>query len=833
MDVNGTKFHLLYNRADWGLCFPEGSEATLAELWDQPDESKQPALEWNGDHLRLRRLAPLFRQSTRSDQPLDIGVRRGSARDQYGHFYWINAEQTGIRFLANGARTSVLFWSSSEAATVCEVTDEFSTCAPPTPYPLRLCGLAVTTRHYLVVGNVTQQGILIFDLHRGGPPLWMQWGRKGAPQTPFQPLDIAATPDGGVLILDAANLRYWKLDEHFRLVALQEEGEPALFQPSDETAPKHVPPPTITPLGFSLAAALPGVALTPVSIEPGPEGHVLILDLGPDPTKPSLIHEIDGETLVHTYSLQDAIQVADPEQGEGEVINFSILAHDMVYVECCAKPLEGCDPCLDLSFPQEQDADENHKIRLLYVAERDGNQVVAFVMDREPLDLIALPDFLPLRRFVGKALIGYGGKVYYDFQDRFVPLQVLVQCHFAGRAVITTPVAYLLETAGQPPQPIAGRPFDSNLPGCVWHRLLLDADIPVDASVRLRARAADDPELLVVSAWIEQPVPYRRSNGAELPFYTPPAFQNLSAADPSRASAAATAGTWEFLFQGVSGRFLQLEVTMEGTGRNTPELYALRAWYPRFSYLDHYLPAIYREEPVPASFLERWLANFEGFYTHLEDQIEQLPRLLDPRTTPAEALDWLACWFGLVLDPLWQEERRRFFIQHAFRLYGMRGTVPGLEIALRLYIDAEFGEWFFDPNCWGRSKVRIIEHFLTAGGDGLVFGDTSASESSAFAHRFTVLIPHDVKPEDEEMLERLIHLEKPAHTAFELKRYWDLFRVGEARLGIDTQLGDSAYLTALMLGVDTLGVHYLAAAYPYDLEDRMVLERDRLGDFPL
>jgi phage tail-like protein len=389
---------------------------------------------------------------------------------------------------------------------------------------------------------------------------------------------------------------------------------------------------------------------------------------------------------------------------------------------------------------------------------------------------------------------------------------VLAQCHYAARALLTTPIDFDEETPGQP--------FDSVLPGCVWHRLLLDADLPTGTAIRVRARAADDPELLLVSAWIDQPIPYQRSNGAEIPFYTPPAF----VAGPE------SAGTWEFLFQEVVGRYLQLELTLEGTGRTTPELYALRAWYPRFSYLDHYMPAIYREEPVPASFLERWLANIEGFYTHLEGQIEQMPRLLDPRTAPVETLDWLACWFGLVLDPLWQEDRRRFFIQHAFALYGMRGTVPGLEIALRLYVDEEFGEWFFDPDCWGRSKVRIIEQFMTVGGDGLVLGDTSANPSTLYAHRFTVLVPHALTQEDEEMVERIIQLEKPAHTAFELKRYWDLFRVGEARLGLDTQLGDSATITALMLGVDTLGVHYLAAAYPFDIETRMVLERDRLGE---
>jgi hypothetical protein len=95
-----------------------------------------------------------------------------------------------------------------------------------------------------------------------------------------------------------------------------------------------------------------------------------------------------------------------------------------------------------------------------------------------------------------------------------------------------------------------------------------------------------------------------------------------------------------------------------------------------------------------------------------------------------------------------------------------------------------------------------------------------------------VLVPHVLTAEEEEMVERIILLEKPAHTAYELKRYWDLFRVGEARLGLDTQIGESVLLGPLVLGDSALADAFLSPGYPHDIEDRIVLDRDPLGDFP-
>ena len=64
------------------------------------------------------------------------------------------------------------------------------------------------------------------------------------------------------------------------------------------------------------------------------------------------------------------------------------------------------------------------------------------------------------------------------------------------------------------------------------------------------------------------------------------------------------------------------------------------------------------------------------------------------------------------------------------------------------------------------------------------------------AHRFSVLLPLASVTSDPAELERrlglarrIVELEKPAHTIFDVRFYWAFFRVGEARLGLDTQMG--------------------------------------------
>jgi phage tail-like protein len=174
---------------------------------------------------------------------------------------------------------------------------------------------------------------------------------------------------------------------------------------------------------------------------------------------------------------------------------------------------------------------------------------------------------------------------------------------------------------------------------------------------------------------------------------------------------------------------LQLRIELRGNGRSSPRVRALRAWFPRFSYLERYLPGVYREDPASSSFLDRYLANIEGMSTAIEDRIAAAQVLLHPQTVPTDWLDWLASWFDLALDPLWDDTRRRLFLANAMRFFSARGTIRGVEIALRFVLDACVDASVYDDTRPAAlATARIVESYRTRKTPGVVFGDPTDLE---------------------------------------------------------------------------------------------------------
>jgi phage tail-like protein len=87
------------------------------------------------------------------------------------------------------------------------------------------------------------------------------------------------------------------------------------------------------------------------------------------------------------------------------------------------------------------------------------------------------------------------------------------------------------------------------------------------------------------------------------------------------------------------------------------------------------------------------------------------------------------------------------------------------------------------------------------------------------AHQFSVLLPVSSVVADAYQLEdrlglarRIVELEKPAHTVFDVRFYWAFNRVGEARLGLDTQLGAGSRAVELIPNA-VVGQAYIGASF--------------------
>jgi|HigsolmetaAR201D_1030396.scaffolds.fasta_scaffold01536_4 hypothetical protein len=859
MDVNGTQFHLIKGQADWNACREELADDGVARVAYDPQS----------DALTLRPLLALYRPD-RPGVPLTAEDRRGAATDQFGNRYWIGADRHSIWWAnAEGGRPS-LYWMWRPAACP-EPSGSFGPVVQQEEAPDHLAGLAVTEHHYLVVGSVERRGLYIFDLHAGPDPQLISLPAD----IPFEPFDMAPAPDGGVWVLDRRHRRYWGFDRRFRVIGVPGSlVQIAAAEQDDFYAVDGAPivrPPRFFPTGFPLAAA------QPLAIEGLADGSVLVLDEGVAGGA-SHLWRYQFDTLIGGPSeLGDELAF---DLGAGIATGWvSISAHDIAFVP----------------------SDESSGV--LYAVEDNGHQAIAFDLKYGPnlLSLKVRPDYLPLHAYGGRALIteraSAGGCLLYDLaagnnrnrdeMTRWVRLQQIDQPRYATEATLLLDM-----TSSAPSEPAA---LDGKTNGCQWHRLFIDGCLPPDTNVEVQTRAADSRDQLELVPFRTEPPLYLRANGSEIPYYR--AFSQGD--DHSRGR-----GTWEVLFQAAQGRFIQVRLTLRGNGRATPQLNAVRAYYPRFSYVKRYLPAIYNDEPTSADFTERWLANHEGTLSEIEGKIALVGTLFDPRTAPPDTLDWLAGWWGLLLDPLWGQiqqrraeakagrgccgpsqraekqapDRRRLFIRFARRLYERRGTPDGIRFALMLLLDPCLEAFLErlkaaalkpDPALRAElarnnlpyptpssseleledllyaylllpsrpSKIRIVERYQTRGGRALVVGDSSNDAESVsdqeLAGRFTVLVPEGLEAAEAAMVRRVVDLERPAHTAFTVRRYFDFFRVGEARLGLESALGAESRFAMLMLNRDYLAGAYLPPAAPQDARDRVILDRDWVGALPV
>lgn len=185
--------------------------------------------------------------------------------------------------------------------------------------------------------------------------------------------------------------------------------------------------------------------------------------------------------------------------------------------------------------------------------------------------------------------------------------------------------------------------LDSGIPGCSWHRIVLDADIPENSTISITFSTSEIEEAKF------------SPNSKKIVF--------------TKAKDA--------LIQVPPGRYIRLQIDLHREGKKSPVLKHVKVYYERLSYL-RYLPAIYQEDEESKDFLERFLSIFESTMYDSEEMISNLPMFFDPMAAPEEFYRWLADWMSLDLYDQLDENKMREYIFHAVEFYKQKGTVSGI-----------------------------------------------------------------------------------------------------------------------------------------------------------
>ena len=649
MNANGANFHLLLGEADWGACTVSNGEAStpLSDAWSSPLTAEQRNFvpEWRSD-LSAIAIARLLQElpPTLGEARFSLADRRGAAADRHGNIYSVSDDRSAIEVQAAGTRHLAPFWPDPRAK------------PPPSEGPFEdrlpteenrvIVDLAALEGHYLLAVLATGE-LLRFDLVGGGDPervfITLPAGLAIA--------NLAPCIGGGAFLLDRGARRLYRATPDLRL-CITENGQPQprLFQPEEGPATHELP--EAVPWSIDISAIT-----DPISLFQLDEGNVVILD-----------YRAGEAAALYLVTLETAT-VAELLVTSSDALGLVLL-------------------------PREPESQDNHRTALLWGGIGNQAHAVTFKPVGVGWEAGEDPVLRPLRRFGGRNLIVANGRANYDSGDpmRWVGIGVKHRCMFAESTCFTTPV------------------YDSDQYQCVWDRIRFDGRIPAGSTVTIEVRAFDDDALFAIDptdGWRTQPQPYANGDRSELPKLS---FARIADADQ------ASPHCWDLLLQQVHGRFAQFRIKLAGDGRQSPAISAMRIWFPRFSYARNFLPEVYSADPVAGDFVDRFLASNEGVNTGLEDRIADARLLIDPRTTPSEALDWLADWFDVALDPSWDERRRRLFIAHAADFFGWRGTLPGLQTALALAFDPGIDSADFalpSAPASGTSGIRILEHFRT------------------------------------------------------------------------------------------------------------------------
>lgn len=380
--------------------------------------------------------------------------------------------------------------------------------------------------------------------------------------------------------------------------------------------------------------------------------------------------------------------------------------------------------------------------------------------------------------------------------------------------------------------------LDSGQYRTMWGRVFIDACIPPNTSVGLRFVTVDDDDDILDP--IDATNPDRGNRPVREPEATPPMPSRLrldaareAAPRPCRLYRRPTGRerawsqipaddpfeTYEAPVNAAPGRYLWLDISLHGTARVSPRVRAIRVERPGHRLLNT-LPKSWSRQDLAASFMQRYLAPAEGILHQLDQQSALRAVLLDPQSTPQEALAWLAGFAGLVLDRRWPDEARRQLVAEAYTLFRFRGTKESLLRILEIYLGRApvivetwqlrgLGGTVLGTEPGGPPPPHVRASLRQTGtlGRFTVGGQQPGEDSYRLAaHRFTVLIPSTLDAEKRAVVSHILDVHRPAHTMGSICELGTGMRVGtQIRVAITTFVGPPSWFAPAIVGHANIG----------------------------
>jgi phage tail-like protein len=156
------------------------------------------------------------------------------------------------------------------------------------------------------------------------------------------------------------------------------------------------------------------------------------------------------------------------------------------------------------------------------------------------------------------------------------------------------------------------------------------------------------------------------------------------------------------------------------------------------------LPSIYHE----TDFAMRFVGALEGVLDPIAAVLDTLPEQFSPDYASAHTIDMLSAWLGVDVDEAHELEARREAVRMAAELGRRRGTVRGLELALRLSFPGV--------------PMRVED-------DGGVRWSMDGAPAKVEPPRFVVYVDVPIPEERQIAIARCIEQHKPVHATYRLR----------------------------------------------------------------